>query len=190
MTYSHLNDFPADVRERAAKVRLAVFDVDGTLTDGRIYVDSGGRMMSAFHVLDGMGMNLLRKYGVEVALVSARPGKVVAARARELGIKHTYVSVKDKLKCIDTIGKRLGIPREEIAYMGDDLNDLRAIESVGLGVAPANAHPWVRERAHWRTRHDGGNGAAREVCDLILAAHEKAEDILRDFSAAAEPAAA
>jgi 3-deoxy-D-manno-octulosonate 8-phosphate phosphatase (KDO 8-P phosphatase) len=190
MTYSHLNDFPADVRERAAKIRLAVFDVDGTLTDGRIYVGASGGMMSAFHVLDGMGLNLLRKYGVAVALVSARQGKVVTQRARELGIKHTYVGVKDKLKCIDTIGKRLGVPREEMAYMGDDLNDLRAIESVGLGVAPANAHPWVRERAHWRTRHEGGNGAAREVCDLILAAREKAEDILKDFSAAAEPAAA
>ena len=191
MTYSHLNDFPADVRERAAKIRLAVFDVDGTLTDGRIWVGAGGSVMSAFHVLDGMGLKLLQKYGVAVALVSARPGKVVAVRARELGIKHTYVNVKDKLKCIDTIGARVGVAREAIAYMGDDLNDLRALESVGLGVAPANAHPWVRERAHWRTRHEGGSGAARELCDLILAAHEKAERILEDFSAAAaEPAAA
>jgi 3-deoxy-D-manno-octulosonate 8-phosphate phosphatase (KDO 8-P phosphatase) len=190
MTYSHLNDFPADVRERAAKIRLAVFDVDGTLTDGRIWVGAGGSVMSAFHVLDGMGMKLLQQYGVAVALVSARPGKVVSQRARELGIKHTYVNVKDKLKCIDTIGARLGIPREEIAFMGDDLNDLRALESVGLGIAPASAHPWVRERAHWRTRHAGGDGAAREVCDLILAAHEKAEQILKDYSTAAESAAA
>ena len=181
MPYSHLNDFPADVRERAAKIRLAAFDVDGTLTDGRLWVGGDGRMMSAFHVLDGMGLTLLKKYGVEVALVSARPGKVLNQRARELGIKHTYAGVKDKLKCLDTIGTRLGIPREEIAYMGDDLNDLRAIESVGLGVAPANAHPWVRERAHWRTRLEGGSGAAREVCDLILAAQDKAEEIVKNF---------
>jgi 3-deoxy-D-manno-octulosonate 8-phosphate phosphatase (KDO 8-P phosphatase) len=190
MTYSHLNDFPADVRERAAKIRLAVFDVDGTLTDGQIWIGSGGRVMSAFHVMDGMGMKLLQKYGIEVVLVSARPGKVVAMRASELGLKHTYVGVKDKLKCIDTIGARLGIPREEIAYMGDDLNDLRALEAVGLGVAPANAHPWIRERAHWRTRQNGGSGAAREVCDLILAAQDKAEEILKDFSENKETAEA
>lgn len=190
MTYSHLNDFPADVRERAAKIRLAVFDVDGTLTDGRIWIGSGGRVMSAFHVLDGMGMKLLQKYGVEVVLVSARPGTVVAMRARELGLQHTYVGVKDKLKCIDTIGARLGIPREEIAYMGDDLSDLRAIEAVGLGVAPGNAHPWIRDRAHWRTRLDGGVGAARELCDLILAAQDKAEEIVQEFSETKEAAEA
>jgi 3-deoxy-D-manno-octulosonate 8-phosphate phosphatase (KDO 8-P phosphatase) len=141
--------------------------------------------MSAFHVLDVMGLKLLQKYWVEVALVSARPGRIVSLRATELGIGHTYVDVKDKLKCIDAIGARLGVPREEIAYMGDDLTDLQALESVGLGIAPANAHTWVRERAHWRTRHEGGNGAAREVCDLILAAHGKAEEILRDFSVGA-----
>jgi 3-deoxy-D-manno-octulosonate 8-phosphate phosphatase (KDO 8-P phosphatase) len=190
MTYSHLNDFPADVRERAAKIRMAVFDVDGTLTDGHIWIGSGGRVMSAFHVLDGMGLKLLQKYGIEVVLISSRPGKVVSLRATELGLRHTYVGVKDKLKCIDTIGARLGVPREEIAYMGDDLNDLRALEAVGLGVAPANAHPWIRERAHWRTRQDGGCGAAREVCDLILAAHDKAEEILKDFSEIKEPAEA
>ena len=190
MTYSHLNDFPADVRERAAKIRLAVFDVDGTLTNGQIWIGAGGRVMSAFHVLDGMGLKLLQKYGVEVALISARPGKVVALRARELEIKHTYVGVKDKLKCLDAVGAQLGIPREEIAYMGDDLNDLRTIEAVGLGVTPADAHPWIRERAHWRTRHNGGCGAAREVCDLILAAQGKAEEIIKGFSETTEPAEA
>lgn len=183
-SYSHLNDFPADVRERAAKIRLAAFDVDGTLTDGRIWIGTDGAAMSAFHVLDGMGLNLLQRCRIEVALVSARSSDVVSVRARELGIKHVYLGVKDKLRCLDAIGARLGIPREEIAYMGDDLNDLRAIESVGLGVVPANAHPWVREHAHWRTRHEGGNGAVRELCDLLLAAYDKAEEILADFSGA------
>jgi 3-deoxy-D-manno-octulosonate 8-phosphate phosphatase (KDO 8-P phosphatase) len=184
MTYSHLNDFPADVRERAAKIRLAAFDVDGTLTDGRIWVGSGGRVMTAFHVLDGLGLKMLEQYNVAVVLISSRPGKVVAMRARELGLRHAFVGVKDKLKCLDAIGARLGVPREEIAFMGDDLSDLRAMEAVGLAVAPINAHAWVRERAHWRTQLNGGFGAARELCDLILAARGHAETILKNFTGA------
>lgn len=184
MTYSHLNDFPADVRERAAKIRLAAFDVDGTLTDGRLFIGAGGSVMSAFHVHDGMGLKLLEKHGVTVALISSRPGKVVMLRARALGLRHSYVGVKSKLTCIDAIGARLGIPREEIAFMGDDLTDLRALDAVGLSVAPASAHPWVSERVHWRTRLAGGEGAARELCDLILAARGNAEAILTEYTEA------
>lgn len=184
MTYSHLNDFPSDVRERAARIRLAAFDVDGTLTDGKLLLGSGGREMKAFHVADGLGLRMLEKFGIAVALVTARPGQVVLARARELGLQHVFVAVKDKLTCVDTLGARLGIPREEVAFMGDDLPDLRVLAVAGLSVAPANAHPWVRERVHWRTRHEGGCGAARELCDLILAARGHAEAILEEYTGA------
>jgi len=182
MTYSHLNDFPADVRERAAKIRLAAFDVDGTLTDGKLVLGAGGRELKNFHIADGLGLKLLEKYGIVVVLITARQSRVVGVRARELGIQHAYVGVQDKLKCLDAVGTRLGIPREEIAFMGDDLPDLRALATAGLAVAPANAHPWVRERVHWRTRLDGGCGAAREVCDLILAARGHADAILKEYT--------
>jgi 3-deoxy-D-manno-octulosonate 8-phosphate phosphatase (KDO 8-P phosphatase) len=182
MTYSHLNDFPADVRERAAKIRLAAFDVDGTLTDGKVTLGAGGRELKSFQVSDGIGLKLLEKYGTVVVLITARESRIVGIRASELGIQHAYVGVQDKLKCLDAVGTRLGIPREEIAYMGDDLPDLRALAAAGLAVAPANAHPWVRERVHWRTRLDGGDGAARELCDLILAARGHADAILKEYT--------
>jgi 3-deoxy-D-manno-octulosonate 8-phosphate phosphatase (KDO 8-P phosphatase) len=184
MPYSHLNDFPSDVRERAARIQLAAFDVDGTLTDGKLVMGAGGRELKSFHVSDGLGLRMLEKYGIAVALVTARQGTVVAARARELGLQHVFVGVQDKLGCLDALGTRLGIPREETSFMGDDLPDLRALMAAGLAVAPANAHPWVRERVHWRTRLDGGEGAAREVCDLILAARGHAEAILKDCTGA------
>ncbi|HTD28016.1 MAG TPA: HAD hydrolase family protein, partial [Xanthomonadaceae bacterium] len=141
-----------------------------------------GRDWKSFHVADGLGLRLLEKYGTAVALVTARRSPAVVARARELGLQHVFVGVEDKLKCLDAIGARLGIPREEVAFMGDDLPDLRALAIVGLAVAPLNAHPWVRERVHWRTRLEGGHGAARELCDLILAARGHADAILAHYT--------
>jgi 3-deoxy-D-manno-octulosonate 8-phosphate phosphatase (KDO 8-P phosphatase) len=182
MPYSHLNDFPSDVRDRAAKIRLAAFDVDGTLTDGKISIGAGGLELKSFHVADGLGLRLLEKFGIAVALITARESQVVPIRARELGLQHVFVGVQNKLACMDALGARLGIPRDEIAFMGDDLPDLRVLATVGLAVAPANAHVWVRERVHWRTRLEGGNGAAREVCDLILAAHGHADTILKEYT--------
>jgi 3-deoxy-D-manno-octulosonate 8-phosphate phosphatase (KDO 8-P phosphatase) len=182
MTYSHFNDFPSDIRERAAKIRLVGFDVDGTLTDGKLLIGAGGQELKSFHVFDGLGLKLLEQHGIAVALITARKSTVVEARGRELGLKHVFVGVQDKLKCLDAIGARLGIPSEEIAFMGDDLPDLRVLMKVGLAVAPANAHPWVRERVHWRTQLQGGQGAARELCDLILAARGHADAILKAFA--------
>ena len=131
MPYSHLADYPANIRERAARIRLACFDVDGTLTDGRLYFDSNGLELKAFHVHDGQGLVLLRKAGMD-----------------------------------------------QVAFMGDDLPDLRAQAAVGLAVAPGDAHHWVRERVHWRTVSRGGHGAARELCDLLLGAQGHAEAAL------------
>lgn len=180
MPYSHLNDYPADIRERAARVRLLCLDVDGTLTDGRLFFDSEGRELKAFHVLDGQGLVLLRKMGIAVAFVTARASAVAEARARELGLE-AHVGVHDKLACVDAIAARLGIGRDAIAFMGDDLPDLRVMPHVGLSVAPANAHGWVRERVHWRTQVAGGHGAVRELCDLLLAAQGLAERVLDEL---------
>ncbi|AWV06558.1 KdsC family phosphatase [Marilutibacter maris] len=183
MPYSHLNDYPADIRERAGRIRLVCFDVDGTLTDGHLGFDSEGREFKAFHVHDGMGLVMLRKSGIAVAFVTARASAVAEQRADELGVE-AHTGVKDKLACVREIAARLGIGLDEVAFMGDDLPDLKVMPHVGLSAAPANAHPWTRERVHWRTCAAGGHGAAREFCDLLLAAQGHAETLLNDLTGA------
>lgn len=180
MPYSHFNDYPADIRQRAARIRLACFDVDGTLTDGRLFFDSEGVELKAFHVHDGQGLVLLRKVGIAVAFVTARASLIAEQRAAELGLE-AHIGVSDKLACVERIAARLGIGLQAVAFMGDDLPDLRVMLQVGLAVAPANAHAWVRERVHWRTSAHAGNGAAREFCDLLLAAQGHAETLLDDL---------
>ena len=177
MPYSHLNDYPADIRERASRIALACFDVDGTLTDGRLFFDSDGRELKAFHVHDGQGLVLLRKCGITVAFVTARASAVAEHRAADLGVE-AHIGVADKLACVEAIAARLGIGLDRVAFMGDDLPDLRIMARVGLSIAPANAHAWVRERVHWRTSARAGDGAAREFSDLLLAAQGHAERIL------------
>lgn len=179
--YSHLNDYPADIRERAARIRLACFDVDGTLTDGRLFFDSEGVELKAFHVHDGQGLVLLRKAGIAVAFVTARASVIAQQRASELGLE-AHIGVGDKLACVQQIAQRKGITMDQVAFMGDDLPDLRIMSQVGFSVAPASAHAWVRERVHWRTSARAGHGAARELCDLLLAAQGLAEALLDEVT--------
>ena len=167
----------ADLAARAAKIRLACFDVDGTLTDGRLFFDEDHRESKSFHVLDGQGLVLLRKAGVHVAFVTARTSRVALNRARELGVDG-YDGVKDKRACVEQLRTRLGLSIDEVAFMGDDLPDLAVLRHVGFAVAPANVHPWLRDRVHWVTRARGGHGAAREFCDLVLQAQGKVDALL------------
>lgn len=178
MPYSHISDFPADILARAAKVRLACFDVDGTLTDGRLVFDSDGREIKAFHSRDGQGLTLLRRAGIPVAFVTARGGVIAELRAAELGLQ-AFTKVRDKLACVGEIAAGMGIGMDAVAFMGDDYSDLGVLQAAGLSVAPADAHAWVRERVHWRTIACGGAGAARELCDLLLAAQGHADAMLR-----------
>ena len=173
---------PADVLARAARVRLAVFDVDGVLTDGGLLVGAGGEEVKRFHVHDGLGMKLLQDHGVEVAIITARESGAVAARGRELGLRHVFQGQRDKLACLRALCGDLGLALDQVAYVGDDLPDLAALRSVGLAVAVANAHRWTRGHAHWRTGLAGGAGAAREVCDLILEAQGHAPRIVAQHS--------
>jgi 3-deoxy-D-manno-octulosonate 8-phosphate phosphatase (KDO 8-P phosphatase) len=178
MPYSHISDYPADILARAAKIRLACFDVDGTLTDGRLLFDDAGRELKAFHIHDGQGLALLRRVGIAVAFVTARPGAIAERRAAELGAD-AYANVKDKLGCVREIAQRQGIELDAVAFMGDDLADLAAMRGAGLAAAPADAHPLALEKAHWRSRARGGEGAAREFCDLLLAAQDRLAGLLR-----------
>ncbi len=170
--------YDSDLLARAAKIRLACFDVDGTLTDGRLYFDSEGRESKAFHVLDGQGLVLLRNHGIHVAFVTARASLAAEKRAADLGVE-ACIGVHDKLACVRQIAQRLGVGLDEVAFMGDDLPDLAVMSLAGLAVAPANAHASMLPHVHWRTQARGGEGAAREFCDLLLSAQGKAEAVLQ-----------
>ncbi|MAL04063.1 MAG: phenylphosphate carboxylase subunit delta [Arenimonas sp.] len=175
---------PSELHERAARIRLACFDVDGTLTDGRLVYDGEGRETKAFHVLDGQGLKLLEENGVAVAFITARRNAAIQARARDLGLQHVYTGVKDKGAVLVQLCESLELSLEQAAHMGDDLPDLPALSQVGLAAAPGNAHPWVAERVHWIARARGGEGAVRELCDLILDAKGLRAAILEQFGAA------
>ena len=168
---------PADIIDRAARIRLACFDVDGTLTDGRLWFDADGREAKAFSVLDGQGLTLLRKSGIEVAFVTARNSAAASHRARDLGVR-SCVGIGDKFGCVQGLATELGITLEQVSFMGDDLPDIRIMRAVGLSVAPASAHAWTRERARWCTSARGGEGAARELCDLLLSAQDHVDALL------------
>jgi 3-deoxy-D-manno-octulosonate 8-phosphate phosphatase (KDO 8-P phosphatase) len=158
-----------DLLARAARIRLVCFDVDGTLTDGRLYLDDQGRESKAFHVRDGQGLVLLRRAGMTVALVTARRSAAAERRAAELGVE-VHTGVADKRACVAALRERLGLGADEVCFMGDDLPDRAPMREAGLAVAPADAHAWTSDAAHWRTGARGGEGAARELCDLLLAA--------------------
>ena len=175
MTPSYLSNIAADIVARAAKIRLAVFDVDGTLTDGRLWYGADGHETKVFHVHDGLGLKQLQAHGVQVALITARISHTVALRAQELDITHVYQGQKDKRHCLQELLDALHLVPEQVAFIGDDLPDLAPMRIAGLAVAVANAHPWIVEQAHWQTRQSGGKGAAREVCDLILQAQGKSD---------------
>jgi len=172
-------DVSGTILARAARVRLACFDVDGTLTNGDLAFDSDGREIKTFHVHDGQGLVLLRKAGIGVALVTARKGGIVERRAADLGVE-AHVHVADKRARVESLCAALGIGLDEVAFMGDDLADVGAMRAVGLAVAPADAHACAGDSAHWRTRAGGGRGAGRELCDLILHAQGRLAGIHAD----------
>lgn len=173
-----LPNYPANVLTRAANIRLIGFDVDGTLTDGGLSFDNDGRESKRFHVQDGMGLALLRRCGIETALVSARHSAATQARGRELGIPHLHLGERNKLACMQQIAAQLGIGMDAVAFMGDDLPDLSILRAVGLAIAPANGHCWILPAVHWATPQRGGEGAVRDACDLLLYAQGKVEAIL------------
>ncbi len=169
---------PDEVVARARRIRLIGFDVDGTLTDGRLVYGGDGQDAKAFHVQDGMGLVLLREAGIQVALVTARNSSEVERRGRELGLPHVHVGERGKLACMQRIAVQLGVGMDEVAFMGDDLPDLAAMRAAGLAIAPANAHTWALDVAHWTTPRRGGEGAARDACDLLLHAQGRTGAIL------------
>jgi 3-deoxy-D-manno-octulosonate 8-phosphate phosphatase (KDO 8-P phosphatase) len=155
---------------RAAAIRLAVFDVDGVMTDGRLYLGPGGEETKALHVRDGLGLKRLAGAGVEVAVISGRASPAVAARLADLGITEVYLGQGDKAVCLAALRDERGLADHQIAVMGDDLPDVPLMAGAGLALAVADAVPEVRRAAHWVSIAPGGHGAVREACDLIVTA--------------------
>ncbi len=165
----------------ARNIRLLVLDVDGVLTDGHLWFGNSGEELKAFDIQDGLGIKLLARGGVATAIITGRRSALVTRRAQELGIQHLLQGREDKQQALIELCADLGLNPAETAYMGDDLPDLGAIRSAGLGIAPANAHPFVASHADHRTARRGGSGAVREACELILASQGKLDALLDSY---------
>lgn len=164
--------------QRAQPIRLLGLDIDGTLTDGRLFIGAAGEQFKAFHVHDGLGLKLLGEHAIEVAWITARHSAIAGARAAELGITTLLQSCRDKRAALEALAAERGLQPAQVAFMGDDLPDLPALRWAGLAVGPANAHPWLWPDLHWRTTLAGGHGAARQLCDLLLLAQGRQVAVL------------
>lgn len=168
--------------ERAGKIRLLVLDVDGVLTDGRLYFDQAGNELKAFYTRDGLGIKAVQKFGILVAIITGRRSAIVAHRAEELAIEHVFQGVTDKLDVFNRLLERTGFDESQACVAGDDWNDVPVLERAGLSVTVPEADDLVRSRVHWVTERPGGQGAVREICDLLLRAQGKDHLLLRSFS--------
>ncbi|MCC7007096.1 MAG: HAD family hydrolase [Ottowia sp.] len=164
--------------EYAARIKLMIFDVDGVLTDGLVHLGERGELFKSFHILDGHGIKLLAQAGVVSAIITGRTSTMVAQRAVELGVTHLYQGVHNKLDAFAQLLTQTGLTAQACGHMGDDWPDMGLMMTVGFAACPAQAHSEVRSRSHYVAQARGGQGAVREVCDLILQAQGHYEKLL------------
>jgi 3-deoxy-D-manno-octulosonate 8-phosphate phosphatase (KDO 8-P phosphatase) len=181
-----LNNFdtlPAHVLERARNTRLVIFDIDGVLTDGSLFYDNAGQEYKAFNSKDGHGIRMLLESDVEIALITGRQSELVLHRATNLKIPHNRIwqGYRDKRPAFEDLLAKTGLKAENIAYVGDDVVDLPVMAQVGLAIAVGDAHPFVKQHAHWVTQTVGGRGAARETGEMILHAQGKLQAKLESY---------
>jgi len=178
-----VNNMNTALRERAANIRMLVLDVDGVLTDGKLYFDHAGNESKAFNARDGLGLKALQRCGIEVAVITGRNCKAVTHRMNQLGIKHVYQGQLKKLDALLELLELTGLDAEQVCFAGDDWIDLPVLSRVGLAVSVANGEERVKQHAHWITSNKGGDGAVREICNLILNAQEKEQTIVDEILA-------
>ncbi len=171
----------AQLREKVGRIRLLLLDVDGVLTDGKLYFDNQGNEFKAFNTLDGHGIKMLRKSGVEVGIITGRTSKLVEKRAADLGVTLLVQGREDKFTALEELRQTFPCALDEIAFLGDDWPDLSAMTRVGLSLAVKNAHWQVIEHAHWVTSKNGGAGAVREICDLLMLGQNTYRDALSHY---------
>ena len=170
-----------DIYRKAEGIRLIIFDVDGVLTDGSLYIGDDGQEYKAFHSKDGHGMVMLQQTGVQIAIITGRTSEVVRIRMTSLGIEHVYQGKRDKLPAYEELKQATGLHDGQIAYVGDDVVDLPVMTRVGLAIAVQDAHALAKQHAHWVTPSGGGRGAAREACELIMDAQGKLQNLLDSY---------
>lgn len=176
-----INAMESHQQEQAlTNVKLAVFDVDGVLTDGGIFLGESEEL-KRFHIQDGLGLKLLIRAGIEVGILTARSSGAVERRAQELGIRHLFQGAGNKLRQLKELADSLGVDRGEVLYMGDDFADLQCLQWSGVGVAPLNAAREVLTRVTYITRQAGGNGAVREIAERILKAKGQWDAVVSEY---------
>ena len=159
-----------DTIDRAKKIRLVAFDIDGVLTNGELFFGDDGQEYKGFNSRDGHGFKMLHNNGIRTAIITGRTSRVVEHRARNLNIDIIYQGQHDKSAALDDMLRQTGLSLDEVAYVGDDVVDLPVLCRVGLAIAVADAHPWVVSHCHWTTVRPGGHGAGRDVCEMLLEA--------------------
>ncbi|MCG8536167.1 MAG: HAD-IIIA family hydrolase [Pseudomonadales bacterium] len=170
-----------ELKQLAQPIKLAVFDIDGIMTDGRLYFTSLGDEIKAFNVKDGLGLKLLRDTGVEVAIITGRTSELVKRRANDLKIEKLVQGREDKKTALKELLKNEKLSPEQVAYMGDDLPDLAAIRYVGLGVTVADGLPLVKQHANLITEKNGGDGAVREFCEWLMLAQGTFNQVMDNY---------
>lgn len=156
--------------DKVKAIKLLILDVDGVLTEGDVYVDGTGEILKRFNIQDGLGIELLAKSGVKIAVISGKCSEAVKFRLQSLSVSDVYLDVPNKIVCFEQLLDRYHLKPNQVAYMGDDLPDLPLIERAGLGITVANGHDIIKDCADVITQNRGGHGAVREVCDWILTA--------------------
>jgi 3-deoxy-D-manno-octulosonate 8-phosphate phosphatase (KDO 8-P phosphatase) len=174
-------NYPLAVVKAAQKIKLLLLDVDGVLTDGKLYYGNSGEELKAFDIQDGLGIKLLQRGGIQVGIITGRSSSLLKRRAEELAIEPLIQGREDKLTALNELLEEMEIALEEIAFMGDDLPDLAVIRRVGLGITPANGNTQLVSQALWQTEKGGGNGAVREAAELILEAQGKLKSLLASY---------
>lgn len=159
---------PADVMDKAAQVKLALFDVDGVLTDGKLHYSADGEQLKVFHALDGHGLKMLQVAGIEVGVISARKSLALQARLNDLSIQHCHLGVDDKLAVFSDLIATLGLTGQQCCFTGDDVIDLPVMQQCGLKFSVDNGHFIVQDVADWVAPLIGGKGAVRAICDVLL----------------------
>lgn len=170
-----------DIDARAKRIKLLLMDCDGVLTDGRLWLMADGDEQKAFHARDGQGISLCHHAGLKTGIITGRTSSAVERRAQELKMSYVRQEAKDKIKALDEILAEAGVSANECAYIGDDVADIPVMQRVALAVAVADAVPETKQAAHYVTELKGGHGAVREVCDLVLKAQGKWDEVIKRF---------
>lgn len=169
------------VTEKAKKIRMVIFDVDGVLTDGSLFIGDDKQEYKAFNSKDGHGMKMLIRSGVDIGIITGRTSKVVEHRVADLGIKQVYQGCHDKLPVYEKLVDKLKLAHDEIAFVGDDIVDLPIMLKTGLAITVNDGHTLVKKYSHWATPSNGGRGAAREICEMIMHAQNNYESAVQQY---------